>query len=142
MSLDCKETNINVVVRVRPRNQKEIRENSPIALTTNGVRGKELHVKANPSDLQSKTYSFDKVFGPDADQAMVYDEVVAPILDEVLMGYNCTIFAYGQTGTGKTYTMEGDLEANQGKHAGIIPRTLYRLFEKLNEDSEYSVRVS
>ncbi|KAI9326722.1 kinesin motor domain-containing protein, partial [Obelidium mucronatum] len=89
------------------------------------------------------TYSFDKVFGPDADQEMVYDEVVAPILEEVLMGYNCTIFAYGQTGTGKTYTMEGDLDTCQGKHAGIIPRTLYRLFDKLEkEDSEYSVRVS
>ncbi|KAJ3115989.1 kinesin motor protein cin8 [Physocladia obscura] len=142
---------------------------SPAIVTTSGVKGKELHIRANPSDPTStKTYSFDKVFGPDADQETIYAEVVAPILEEVefvfdldnallfhnkkiltktqnqvLLGYNCTIFAYGQTGTGKTHTMEGDLESCQGKQAGIIPRTLYRLFDKLEkDDSEYSVRVS
>lgn len=50
----------------------------------------------------TKTYPFDKVFGPEADQAMVFGEVAEGMLDEVLAGYNCTIFAYGQTGTGKT----------------------------------------
>jgi kinesin family protein 11 len=49
-----------------------------------------------------KLYNFDHVFGDQADQAMLYADVVQPILDEVLLGYNCTIFAYGQTGTGKT----------------------------------------
>ena len=49
-----------------------------------------------------RSYSFDNVFGEQADQAMLYGDVVQPILDEVLLGYNCTIFAYGQTGTGKT----------------------------------------
>jgi kinesin family protein 11 len=50
----------------------------------------------------TKTYPFDKVFGPEADQTMVFREVAEGMLDEVLAGYNCTIFAYGQTGTGKT----------------------------------------
>ena len=50
----------------------------------------------------SKTYGFDSVFGPEADQTIVYREVVENMLDEVIAGYNCTIFAYGQTGTGKT----------------------------------------
>jgi kinesin family protein 11 len=63
------------------------------------------------------------------------------MLREVLLGYNCTIFAYGQTGTGKTYTMEGDLsEPSSG--SGIIPRALYSLFEQLQDTMEYSVRVS
>ncbi|KAI7958325.1 hypothetical protein MJO29_006542 [Puccinia striiformis f. sp. tritici] len=56
-----------------------------------------------------KVYPFDHVFGPEADQALIFTDVVAPILTEVLQGYNCTIFAYGQTGTGKTYTMTGDM---------------------------------
>ena len=42
------------------------------------------------------------VFGADADQGMIYNDVAKPILQQVLQGYNCTIFAYGQTGTGKT----------------------------------------
>lgn len=50
----------------------------------------------------TRTYPFDLVFGPEADQAMIYHDVVSPMLDEVLQGYNCTLFAYGQTGTGKT----------------------------------------
>ena len=50
-----------------------------------------------------KLYTFDHVFGEQADQAMLYGDVVAPILDEVLMGYNCTIFAYGQTGAQHTH---------------------------------------
>jgi kinesin family protein 11 len=47
------------------------------------------------------------VFGPQSQQKDLYDQAVVPIVNEVLEGFNCTIFAYGQTGTGKTYTMEG-----------------------------------
>ncbi|KAG8922412.1 kinesin motor protein cin8, partial [Tulasnella sp. 408] len=57
----------------------------------------------------TKTYPFDRVFGQEADQAMIYHDVVQPRLEEVVQGYNCKLFAYGQTGTGKTYTMQGDL---------------------------------
>ncbi|KAJ3411162.1 kinesin motor protein cin8 [Chytridiales sp. JEL 0842] len=129
MSEQTKETNINVVVRVRPRNQKEVRENSPVVITTNGAKGKELHVKPNVADPTSKTYSFDKVFGPESDQETVFKDVVSPMLDE--------------TGTGKTYTMEGDLDSIISIHAGIIPRTLFNLFSRLEkEQTEYSVRVS
>ncbi|KAK0562628.1 Kinesin- motor protein [Tilletia horrida] len=100
------------------------------------------------TNAYKKTYNFDHVFGPEADQGMVYSDVVAPILKEVLEGYNCTIFAYGQTGTGKTHTMEGDLSPHPSTgtfatDAGIIPRTLFRLFHILETSgSEYSVRAS
>jgi kinesin family protein 11 len=50
----------------------------------------------------TRTYHFDQVFSPEADQEIVFDSVVKGTLDEVLEGYNCTLFAYGQTGTGKT----------------------------------------
>jgi hypothetical protein len=48
-----------------------------------------------------------QVFGPQSSQVDLYSQAVVPIVNEVLEGFNCTIFAYGQTGTGKTYTMEG-----------------------------------
>lgn len=64
-----------------------------------------------------------------------------PIIDEVLEGFNCTVFAYGQTGTGKTHTMEGNMADPDG--AGIIPRSVKAVFKHLEETrSEYSVRLS
>ena len=140
------ETNINVVVRCRARNEREVKENSGVVLNTNGVRGSSLDLSMGPSALSNKSYQFDKVFSQAADQSMVFDEVVTPILDEMIGGFNCTIFAYGQTGTGKTYTMSGDMTDTLGMlsdAAGIIPRALYRLFNKLDADgAEYSVKCS
>ena len=59
------------------------------------------------TNVHHRRFTFDKVFDSDADQARVFDHAVAPVIDEVLEGFSCTVFAYGQTGTGKTYTMEG-----------------------------------
>jgi len=93
---------------------------------------------------------FDKVYDQEATQSQIYIDVVAPLIGQVLEGYNCTVFAYGQTGAGKTYTMEGRHE-DSGNYtwendptAGIIPRALHHIFTKLeNESSEdYSVKAS
>lgn len=77
------ETNIHVVVRCRGRSEREVRENSGVVLSTDGVRGQNVELSMGPSALSNKTYHFDKVFSPAADQSMIYDEVVMPILDEV-----------------------------------------------------------
>jgi kinesin family protein 11 len=75
--------NINVVVRCRGRNDREVRENSGVVVRTDGLKGNSVELSMGPSALSNKTYTFDKVFSPAADQIMVFDEVVAPILDEV-----------------------------------------------------------
>lgn len=77
------ETNIHVVVRCRGRNDREVRENSGVVVSTEGARGKTVELSMGPSALSNKTYHFDKVFSPAADQAMIYEDVVTPILDEV-----------------------------------------------------------
>ncbi|ETI28940.1 hypothetical protein G647_01392 [Cladophialophora carrionii CBS 160.54] len=140
------ETNINVVVRCRGRSDREVRENSGVVVSTSGVKGKTVELSMGPNAISNKAYHFDKVFSPAADQAIIFDDVVAPVLNEVLAGYNCTIFAYGQTGTGKTYTMSGDMTDSFGllsDAAGIIPRVLYSLFQKLDADEvECSVKCS
>ena len=71
------------------------------------------------------------------------------MLEQVLSGFNCTIFAYGQTGTGKTYTMSGDISDKLPlpDDAGIIPRVLHALFARLDGAgadcaAENSVKVS
>jgi kinesin family protein 11 len=87
-------------------------------------------------------------------------QVVHPIVEEVMKGFNCTIFAYGQTGTGKTYTMEGGGDPAGGTghwrpnsiYAGVIPRAIHHIFQMLNgslaavgglnAEFEHSVRVS
>ncbi|KAL9625579.1 MAG: hypothetical protein Q9160_000292 [Pyrenula sp. 1 TL-2023] len=140
------ETNIHVVVRCRGRSEREVKENSGVVVSTTGVKGKHVELSMGPNALSNKTYHFDKVFSPAADQAILFEDVVAPTLTEMLAGYNCTVFAYGQTGTGKTYTMSGDMTDTMGllsDAAGIIPRVLYSLFQKLEaEDTECSVKCS
>lgn len=80
------ETNIHVVVRCRGRNDREVRENSGVVVSTDGVRGKNVELSMGASALSNKTYHFDKVFSPAADQSMIYDDVVTPLLDEVRLG--------------------------------------------------------
>ncbi|KAK4184481.1 putative kinesin-like protein bimC [Podospora australis] len=139
-------TNINVVVRCRGRNEREVKENSAVVVSTEATRGKIVELSMGPNAVSNKTYNFDRVFSQAADQTMVFEDVVKPILDEMLAGYNCTIFAYGQTGTGKTYTMSGDLTETMGMlsdNAGIIPRVLQALFAKLElDEKDHCVRCS
>lgn len=78
------ETNINVVVRCRGRSEREVRENSGIVVSADATKGKSVELNMGPSALSNKTYHFDKVFSQAADQMMIYDEVVTPILDEVI----------------------------------------------------------
>lgn len=140
------ETNINVVVRCRGRNDREVRENSAVAVSTNGVKGNTVELSMGPNAVSNKTYNFDKVFSHAADQAIIFNDVVLPILSDMLSGYNCTIFAYGQTGTGKTYTMSGDMTESCGlltDAAGVIPRVLQALFQKLEaEEADCTVKCS
>ncbi|XP_071393513.1 kinesin-like protein KIF11 isoform X1 [Centroberyx affinis] len=141
--------NIQVVVRCRPFNTME-RKSSYGVMDCDQNRREVIVKTGGVNDKAArKTYTFDMVFGPAAKQIDVYRSVVCPILDEVIMGYNCTVFAYGQTGTGKTFTMEGERSPDgqftweEDPLAGIIPRTLHQIFEKLSENgTEFSIKVS
>ncbi|EJD76732.1 kinesin motor domain-containing protein [Loa loa] len=91
------------------------------------------------------------VYGTHAKQLDIYYDLVEPLVKNVLAGYNCTLFAYGQTSTGKTFTMEGEQIISAHEHSwnedssvGIVPRALQHIFTELeNQDAEeFSVRVS
>lgn len=98
--------NIQVYLRVRPTNERErlIRSIEMVEVPSH----REVVVKQTYESKMSKKFTFDRAFGPESKQSDVYQSVVAPLIEEVLAGYNCTVFAYGQTGTGKTHTMVGD----------------------------------
>jgi len=88
-----------------------------------------------------KSFAFDKVFGAYSRQEEVFNSIVKPIVEEALAGFNCTIFAYGQTGTGKTHTMEGDI--NSEEDAGIVPRSVKAILDMLEgSGTEFTIRVS
>ena len=91
-----------------------------------------------------KTFTFDAVYGPDTVQANLYQATVNPVVESVLEGYNGTIFAYGQTGTGKTFTMEGVNEPAELR--GVIPRAFNQIFDAIGtrggESTEFLVRAS
>ena len=107
---DNAESNIQVVVRCRGRSDREAAEGSPVVVHIDGPLSNEVVIRPEAAKMElgvvippsTRTYPFDRVFGFASDQSLIYNEVVAPMLEQVFMGYNCTLFAYGQTGTGKT----------------------------------------
>lgn len=84
-------------------------------------------------------FTFAEVFDEEAKQDEVFDAMLRPIVDDVLQGYNCTLFAYGSSGSGKTHTMIGD----RNRLAGMGPRTIEEIFSRVNGmNVEYTVRIS
>jgi kinesin family protein 11 len=78
------DTSIHVVVRCRGRSDREIKDNNGVVLSTpEGVKGKTLDLSMGPNAVSNKTYAFDKVFSPAADQTAVYEDVVLPVVNEV-----------------------------------------------------------
>lgn len=93
--------------------------------------------------IASKPYAFDRVFQSSTSQEQVYNDCAKKIVKDVLEGYNGTIFAYGQTSSGKTHTMEGKLHDPEGM--GIIPRIVQDIFNyiySMDENLEFHIKVS
>ncbi|XP_012704224.1 kinesin-like protein KIN-14E isoform X2 [Setaria italica] len=122
--------NIRVFCRCRPLSKDEVSSGQKCVVDFDGANDGDI-VVAN-AGATKKTFKFDRVFTPKDDQDVVYADA-SPLVTSVLDGYNVCIFAYGQTGTGKTFTMEGT-ERNRG----VNYRTLEELF-KIAEERKESV---
>nr|XP_033783417.1 kinesin-like protein KIF3A isoform X1 [Geotrypetes seraphini] len=135
--------NVKVVVRCRPLNEREKAMCNRMAVSVDEMRGTITVHKVDSPNEPPKTFTFDTVFGPESKQLDVYNLTARPIIDSVLEGYNGTIFAYGQTGTGKTFTMEGVRVVPELR--GIIPNSFAHVFghiAKAEGDTRFLVRVS
>lgn len=93
----------------------------------------------------AKTFSFDAVYDDESTQRAIYEETAYPLVESVLTGYNGTIFAYGQTGCGKTHTMQG--KAEPAELRGVIPNSFDHIFDHIkvasaNDKTEFLVRCS
>ncbi|KAK8536103.1 hypothetical protein V6N13_027532 [Hibiscus sabdariffa] len=117
--------NIRVFCRCRPLNQVEISNGSSSVVEFDSSQDAELQIIS--SDSSKKQFKFDHVFRPEDGQDVVFART-KPIVTSVLDGYNVCIFAYGQTGTGKTFTMEGTQE-----NRGVNYKTLEELFRVAGE---------
>ncbi|XP_021279236.1 kinesin-like protein KIN-5D [Herrania umbratica] len=141
-----KGVNVQVILRCRPLSEDEMRIHTPVVISCNESRREVCAVQNIANKQIDRTFLFDKVFGPSSQQKELFDLAVSPIVNEVLEGYNCTIFAYGQTGTGKTYTMEGGARKKNGEFptdAGVIPRAVKQIFDILEaQNAEYSMKVT
>ncbi|XP_072134993.1 kinesin-like protein KIF3C isoform X2 [Mobula birostris] len=134
---------VKVVVRCRPMNGKEEAAACEQIVDMDMKLGQVTvrNPKATSSEMP-KSFTFDAVYDHSSKQSELYDETVRPLVDSVLQGFNGTVFAYGQTGTGKTYTMQG-IWADQEKR-GIIPNTFEHIFTHISrsQDQQYLVRAS
>ncbi|CAN9507978.1 unnamed protein product [Ophioblennius macclurei] len=145
MSKSKSSESVKVVVRCRPLNRKE---------ETNGPSGGIIQMDLRlgqvilrnpraPVSEPQKTFTFDAVYDSSSKQRDLYDESVRPLIDSVLAGFNGTIFAYGQTGTGKTYTMQGAWMDPEKR--GVIPNAFDHIFTHISRsqsDKQYLVRAS
>ncbi|KAF5898448.1 kinesin-like protein KIF1A isoform X15, partial [Clarias magur] len=140
---------VKVAVRVRPFNSREMSKESKCIIQMSGNTTTIINPKA---PKETKSFSFDYSYWshttPEdinyASQQLVYNDIGEEMLLHAFEGYNVCIFAYGQTGAGKSYTMMGRQEKDQ---QGIIPQLCEDLFTKINDSNtdnsmSYSVEVS
>lgn len=152
-TLNPGETHVRVAVRCRPLSKKEITDGHKSIIE---IESDKKIVVNDPSDTPSeqlgtmsgerrnfsRVYDFDAVFGCDSSQEDVYNNSCKQIVDSVLEGFNGTIFAYGQTGTGKTYTMEGLRKSNTDEHIGIMPRAFKQIFQHVDSHKDVQFLIS
>uniref|UniRef100_A0A6Q2YFL8 Kinesin-like protein n=1 Tax=Esox lucius TaxID=8010 RepID=A0A6Q2YFL8_ESOLU len=130
---DPAECTIKVMCRFRPLNNSEV------------ARGDKYIPKFTGEDqvsISGKPFMFDRVFGSNTTQEQMYKASAQMIVKDVLEGYNGTIFAFGQTSSGKTHTMEGSL--HDPDNMGIIPRIVQDIFNyiySMDENLEFHIKV-
>ncbi|KAM3922207.1 kinesin-like protein KIF3B [Leptodactylus fuscus] len=143
MSKSKSSESVRVVVRCRPMNSKEIAAGFDKVVDVDVKLGQvSVRIQKGASNDLPKIFTFDAVYDGNSKQVELYDETFRPLVDSVLLGFNGTIFAYGQTGTGKTYTMEG-LRGDPEKR-GVIPNSFDHIFTHISrsQNQQYLVRAS
>ena len=152
---------IKVLARIRPLNNKEISSQDAVALNVSS--GKSIDITSTAATHSRRKFELDAVLDENTSQDQVFEHIL-PLLESSIEGYNCTIFTYGQTGTGKTYTMLGydlwglaidqehsqnsqtnihDVIASEEEQYGVVPKTMKWLLSNLqSRQLAYQVSVS
>lgn len=130
-----KSESVRVCVRIRPLSTKEIQDGRKYIVHANSAQG-EISLANPEADAREppKKFTFDAAISPECSQQVVYAQAASDIVESVVNGFNGTIFAYGQTGAGKSHTMEGFSEPIEAK--GIIPNSFSHIFERIAAEAD------
>lgn len=126
---------VKVVVRVRPLFGKEINEGREKIVTMDIPRSTAILYKPGGSERDQKEFAFDAVFDESFSQQKIFEDAAQEIVDSVMDGFNGTIFAYGQTGAGKSHTMTGP-ENGPEELRGLLPRSFHHIFQNIDDTSQ------
>ena len=142
--INNKKSSITVAIRIRPLNKNELEispvEGVKIINTFSLLVSTESSINNKKSNqIKEKQFFFDYVFDKTSSQQKIYENTTKNLLSGLIDGFNATVFAYGATGSGKTYTMLGT-----SKEMGIMPRSVSDLFKILNnyKNKDYKIEVS
>ncbi|CAN1308276.1 Kinesin-like protein KIN-UB [Linum perenne] len=130
---------VRVAVRLRPRNAEEMVADADFADCVE-LQPESKRLKLRKNNWDSDTYEFDEILSEFASQKRVYEVVAKPVVESVLDGYNGTVMAYGQTGTGKTFTV-GHLGDDDTASRGIMVRAMEDILADIAPETD-SVAVS
>ncbi|XP_057648586.1 kinesin-like protein KIF21A isoform X17 [Chionomys nivalis] len=128
------ESSVRVAVRIRPQLAKE------------KIEGCHICTSVTPGEPQvflgkDKAFTFDYVFDIDSQQEQIYTQCIEKLIEGCFEGYNATVFAYGQTGAGKTYTMGTGFDVNiMEEEQGIISRAVKHLFRSIEEKKSTAIK--
>eukprot|EP00927_Polykrikos_kofoidii_P044186 TRINITY_DN38222_c0_g1_i1.p1 TRINITY_DN38222_c0_g1~~TRINITY_DN38222_c0_g1_i1.p1 ORF type:complete len:1575 (-),score=317.75 TRINITY_DN38222_c0_g1_i1:94-4818(-) len=133
---------IRVVCRLRPMSDQERRSGTVPAITASTERQEVVAVRVQAERQSRLNFHFDHVLSSFSTQLDVFAVTLKPLVRDVLAGYEAAVFAYGQTGTGKTYTMEGELDSSERR--GLVPRAAEALIRALAQGpyTQFSVIAS
>ena len=141
--MPSKDECIQVVIRCRPLSSTETTNGNEkvVKMYNNDDKG-EVYVGREGDEEPPKIFTFDRVFDEKTDQGSLFEETASQIVNNVIEGYNGTIFAYGQTGTGKTHTMEGEMKPKEAR--GVMARCFEAVYNEIDQikNAQFLVRAS
>ena len=137
-------TNVRVLLRIRPFNDREVSLGSHTCINTKTSHNNTIELLCNPVPKQ---FTYDSIADSTLDQNSMFQLCGHQLVEQCLQGYNGTIFAYGQTGSGKSYTISGN-DNNSSRHdlRGLMPRVFEYLYQSINDqpnvNKKFTIKVS
>lgn len=133
-----KRDTVLVCVRMRPMNRKERKSHQKVAWKIDGQTIRQMSISKNQG-LAPKSFNYDELWGPNTTNSDIFQKIGFNVIKTTMEGFHGVVFAYGQTSSGKTYSIHGNQD-----DPGMIPRSVQAIFEYINNttDRDFLIQVS